>query len=193
MSREALSRLDAQALRALYGKVLLYARWRAGSIDRASGLAQQAFDLAMTTRPWRGADDGGARSLTNHLMGIVDSVRSHELTSRRTAYEREAGRALAFAAGDVAPSAEAIAIAIEEDSARGRRGRELLDRLRSALAAHPLETRVLDCMAAGVMEPSLQVEQTGAPIDAIYRARERIRRFARRVQGDAPDGGEDEA
>jgi hypothetical protein len=191
MSREALSQLDAPALRTLYGKVLLYAKWRVGSTERAAGLAQQAFDLAMTTRPWRGADGGGARSLANHLMGIVDSVRSHELTSRRAVYERDAGRALALAAGDVALSPEALAIAIEEDTARARRQRKLFARLRAALAGHPLETRILDCMAAGVMEPSLQVEQTGASIDAVYRARERIRRFAERVRAEEPDAGED--
>jgi DNA-directed RNA polymerase specialized sigma24 family protein len=186
MSREALSRLDPESLERLYGQVLLFARSRVGSPVRARELTQEAFTRAMTTRPWN-ADD--KKSLFEHLSSIVDSLRSHEHVSRRPAYEREAGKAMALVAGTVAPSTETLVVAMEREVEREDRRVRCLGRLRTLLAAYPLELLLLDCLQEGVMDPELQAERTRSTREEVYRARERIRRFALRARAETPDEG----
>ncbi|HEY4014541.1 MAG TPA: sigma factor [Polyangiaceae bacterium] len=174
--------------RALLEVLLRFARRVARSDGHAEDLAQEAYVRLRTTRAFR---PGDGRTLEGHLLGIVRSLRSNAVTSRRPDYERQAGSEQLLVAGSTA-STEAAWVEQEEraddEAAAARRTEALREKLRAGGCA--LELSVCDLMADGVTKRAEIAARLGRSDAETAAALRRIRRYMNSVM--AAESGRDE-
>jgi hypothetical protein len=166
------------------------------SLPRAEDIRQQAYLRLLTSSPWVRERQP---SFVKHMLLTASSVLKNENASERSRreYEAEAGAEYKRDRGDKTQSAERDML----DHARRERERERAIRaiaeLRRRLAAFPLELRIIDY--AEKQEASDEefgtssevAEALQVPVQEVYRALARIRRYKESVYA-AVGGNEDE-
>jgi hypothetical protein len=170
--------LDHSTWLALYKKVLRHALTRTRR-DEAEDLTQRAFWALMTTRPW---NEESGTPLLNHMIGIFNSLLSHERTSKRPENERTAEVEWASAVGDVAVSTEEAHLLRAIGAEREHDAAAAIGELAKRASGSPVEMSVLSAMLDGVTAPAEQAEYTKHPIEEVYLARQRLRRLAQSIQ-----------
>ena len=161
------------------------------SRQRAEELVQDAFEAAMTTRPWTRKD----LTFKQHLVGAVWSLASHEHTSQRPRMERDAARGWHREdVGMKAPSPEDKTLHRAEEEGRQTSADAELDELDASLADNETARRVLRCRREHEMVKAADIAgKLGLPVEQVYRANEALKerlRTMRKKREPKKDGDE---
>ena len=111
--------------------------------------------------------------ISDYMMAAVRRTLSHERHSAR--YRHEAPF------DDVKDAPDPHADPASSPEALKARDAARLEQLRLALAQDTLALQVLDLVTAGIAKPADQAAPLGLPISAIYDARDRLSRCAKRI------------
>lgn len=175
--------MTKEEVRSLYRAVLLFANQVTGNDLLGQELAQEAFERLLTTSPW---DESKKAPLAVHLFGIVKSRLSLLRKSKRRFFEEQAGREERLLSEGASSPEDGV---LQREAQK--EAKEDVQKLRTKLGPHDLETRILDLMTEGITKRAHLVERTGLPDAKVAAALARIRRYARDIAA-AQSGRKDE-
>jgi hypothetical protein len=176
--------------------VLTFALSITGSNAHADDIRQESYLRLRTTRPWRREDQP---SFVKHMLLVARSVLKHtqKAHARRTHHEANAGAEYRRDRGDNA-SPEDDALDHAEALRRQEHGARVLEEVRRKLAGYPLELRLIDHIAQlqdrddeELEKPTQMAKALSVPVEEIYRACARIKRYRASVYAAVGGPGEE--
>jgi DNA-directed RNA polymerase specialized sigma24 family protein len=165
--------LDAKRQHDLWRLVFRAAKKTCRSDARAKDLTQKTFARLHTTSPWT----PGGIALEAHLLGILQSVYSHEAASdvKRVELERRYAKDEADLS-EPNPSPEGEVLDQESRTAGATEARLIAEKLRAKIAGRQPDLAICDFMADGITKPAQLAVLTGIPAPAISEVVRRLRR-----------------
>jgi DNA-directed RNA polymerase specialized sigma24 family protein len=165
------------------------------STARADDIRQETYVRLLTTRPWRKDQQP---SFLRHVLLVASSILKNQGRdrARRRDYEADWGAEHKRDRGNTTPSAEQDMLEHAQREPKRERAVGVAIELRRRLAAFPLELRIIDHAEAQEAKDeefgasSEVAEALRVPVEQVYRALARIRRYKERVY--AAVGGNDE-